>query len=117
MRQKTNWRKLMTTNPASNQNQNTLSIIAIVLGLLSFFFFWFFCLFASIIFGLFESIIIGLFASIIFGTSAIVLAFLAKKKSEKLSKVAFAIAIAGTAINPVIFMGLYLLRVILGSIF
>ena len=91
----------MTTNPASNQNQNTLSIIAIVLGLLSFFFFWFF----------------RLFASIIFGTSAIVLAFLAKKKSEKLSKVAFAIAIAGTAINPVIFMGLYLLRVILGSIF
>jgi len=96
----------MTMNPASNQNQSTFSIFAIVLGLLSFFSFWFFILFASIIF--------GLFASIIFGTSAIVLAILAKKKLEKLSKVALAIAIAGTAISPVIFMGLYLLKVILG---
>lgn len=96
----------MTMNPASNQNQSTFSIFAIVLGLLSFFSFWFFILFASIIF--------GFFASIIFGTSAIVLAILAKKKLEKLSKVALAIAIAGTAISPVIFMGLYLLKVILG---
>lgn len=104
----------MAMNPASNQNQSTFSIFAIVLGLLSFFSFWFFILFALRIFGRFESIIIGLFASIIFGTSAIVLAILAKKKSEKLSKVALAIAIAGTAINPVIFMGLYLLKVILG---
>ena len=106
----------MTMNPAPNQNQNQsiLSIFAIVLGLLSFFSFWFFILFALRIFGRFESIIIGLFASIIFGTSAIVLAILAKRKLEKLSKVALAIAIAGTAINPVIFMGLYLLKVILG---
>ena len=98
----------MTMNPApnQNQNQNTLSIIAIVLGALSFFSFWFF--------GLYTSIVEALIVSIIFGTSAIVLAILAKKKPEKLSKVAFAIAIAGTAINPVIFIGLYLLKVILG---
>ena len=102
----------MTMDPAPNQNQNQnqnqsiLSIFAIVLGLLSFFSFWFFGLLASILF--------GLFASILFGTSAIVLAILAKKKLEKLSKIALAIAIAGTAISPVIFMGLYLLKVILG---
>ena len=98
----------MTMNPAPNQNQNTLSIIAIVLGALSFFSFWFF--------GLYTSIVEALFASIVFGTSAIVLAILAKKKPEKLSKVAFVIAIAGTAVSPVIVLGLFLLRTILGSI-
>ena len=102
----------MTMNPApnqnQNQNQNTLSIIAIVLGAISFVSFWFF--------GLITSIVFALFVSIIFGASAIVLAILAKKKLEKLSKVAFVIAIAGTAISPVIVLGLILLRTILGSI-
>lgn len=98
----------MDSAPNQNQNQSILSIFAIVLGLLSFFSFWFFGLLASIIF--------GLFASILFGTSAIVLAILAKKKPEKLSKVAFVIAIAGTAFSPVIVLGLFLVRTILGSI-
>ena len=106
----------MTMNPAPNQNQNTLSIIAIVLGAISFVSFWFFSRFASIVFGRLAAIVFALFASIVFGTSAIVLAILAKKKPEKLSKVAFVIAIAGTAISPVIVLGLFLLRTILGSI-
>jgi len=84
---KTNWRKLMTTNPASNQNQNTLSIIAIVLGALSLPFFIF-------------SFILGFLC----GIPAVILAILAKKKPEKLSTVALAISITATGIGAIFFI-------------
>jgi len=82
---KTNWRKLMTMNPAPNQNQNIFSIFAIVLGSISFLFFW----------G------IGLVATIIFGIPALILAIIAKSRKENLSKVALIISIVAVAFGVI----------------
>lgn len=62
----------------TNQSGNTFSIIAIILGALSL-----------------------LFLPIIFGPIAIVLAIIAKNKSEKLSTVALVVAIVGTALGAI----------------
>ena len=75
----------MTMNPAPNQNQNILSIFAIVLGSISFLFFW----------G------IGLVATIIFGIPALILAIIAKARKENLSKVALIISIVAVAFGVI----------------
>ena len=69
----------MSTNPVPSQSGNTFSIIGIVLGAL-----------ALLIF------------PIIFGPIAIVLAVLGKNKGERLSTIALAIAITGTALGMII---------------
>ena len=69
----------MSMEPNAQSTGNTFSIIAIVLGALSF-----------------------LFLPIVFGPIAIVLAIIAKNKKEKLSTIALVIGIVGTVIGMII---------------
>lgn len=69
----------MSTNPVPSQSGNTFSIIAIVLGGISF-----------------------LFLPIILGPIGIVMSVVGKNKKEKLSTVALIVAIAGTVVGMLI---------------
>lgn len=69
----------MSFIPNENSSSNTFSIIAIVLGAISF-----------------------LLLPIIFGPASIVLAVIAKNKKEKLSTVALIISIVGTVVGVVL---------------
>ena len=82
---------IVSTNPVPSQSGNTFSIIAIVLGALSIPF-----------------MLISFLLGYLFGIPAIIMAVLAKKKLEKLSSVALAISIAGTAIGTIFFIIFFL---------
>lgn len=69
----------MSEYPTSNSSSSTFSIIAIVLGGLSF-----------------------LFLPIFLGPAAIILAVIAKNKQERLATVALAVAILGTVIGVIL---------------
>jgi hypothetical protein len=81
----------VSTNPVPSQSGNTFSIIAIVLGALSIPF-----------------MLISFLLGYLFGIPAIIMAVLAKKKLEKLSSVALAISIVGTAIGTIFFIIFFL---------
>jgi hypothetical protein len=68
----------MSMEPTAQSSGNTFSIIAIVLGALSF-----------------------LFLPIILGPASIVLAIVGKNKKEKLSTVALIVAILGTVVGVI----------------
>jgi hypothetical protein len=69
----------MSTNPVPSQSSNTFSIIAIVLGGISF-----------------------LLLPIILGPVSIVLAVIGKNKGERLSTVALVVGIVGTVVGMII---------------
>jgi hypothetical protein len=70
---------IVSTNPVPSQSGNTFSIIAIVLGGISF-----------------------LFLPIILGPIGIVMSVVGKNKKEKLSTVALIVAIVGTVVGMII---------------